>query len=294
MQRELKEWFEQDKGWDSKYLTKTTKASKTSTYSVGIHAVWNKGSRLATALNGESSRVLDYERIYEAAESTSDRMEQPAVREPSHTLAVPHFKEWLGFTPNLDWASRRMDPLGINLAIQPDKISNQLLGDRADIQDEKQLDTEGLSIGGLLDHQAVGSMLAKIEDVPLGTSLAGFVTHFTYCSNEEVAKILASPDWQAAFNLWSSLPGVNDYHHWISYISHSSARSAYHQEATNMWLFQAQTKQAKRLHDLSVMVPRTSDTHETQRRYLASQAFCWLEKRLNRPKISGRPSMPTM
>jgi hypothetical protein len=184
-------------------------------------------------------------------------------------LAVPHFKEWLGFAPNLDWASHRMDPLGINLAIQPDKILDQLLGDHADIQDDKQMDTEGLSIRGLL---------AKIEDVPLGTSLAGFVKHSTYCSNEEAAKILASPDWQAAFNLWSSLPGVNDYHHWISYIWHSSARSAYHQEATNMWLFQSQTKQAKRLHDLSVMVPRSSDTHETQRRYLASQAFCWLAK----------------
>lgn len=90
--------MEQNRGWDSKYLSKPTKASKTFTHAVSVHTVWDKGSRLDMALNSESLKMLQYERNFGTAEYTSNEKDHPAVQEPLHTLVLLHFQEWLGFT----------------------------------------------------------------------------------------------------------------------------------------------------------------------------------------------------
>jgi hypothetical protein len=102
MHQDLKGRLEQNKGWDYKYLTKTTKASKTYTHAVSVHTIWDKGSRLDTALNSESLKMLQYERNFGTAEYTPNQTEHPAVQEPLRTLVVLHFQEWLGFTV-ADW-----------------------------------------------------------------------------------------------------------------------------------------------------------------------------------------------
>lgn len=271
--QDMEEWLERSEGgaWKSKYRNQTTESTKTSTHSVGIQAIYEKGTRLAVALGSKlTGRSSEY---------SSDRTEYLATWEPSHTAMVPHFREWLGFQQHRK--TDGTDHLGIRLAFEPMKFENQLVEfPLVDLTAQLQPGPEELDIQGLLDDKAIGSMLAKIEDVPLNTALSEipFIQQASYCRLEDIDKIVNSPHWQAALRLMSSLPGVADYHQWISYIWRSNARQAYHQMATNMWLFQSQTKQRKRLDDGSVMVPRANETQELRRRYLASQAFCWLAK----------------